>query len=257
MGKWTLIALPWAVIVLVGGYFLLNACFAPKKEKQMTHESIEQQIKALGPMSRDEKITSVVLLITLGLWMVERTLGISSAITAILALSVLLALDVMKPIDFRQKITWDPAIFIGCAMSLGTVLAKVGVSEWLQTVLGEVITPVLANPFIAVVALSVIIYLAKFALVSLITCATVFLLVLTPFFATLSYNPLVLVFIVATSINVWLLPYMNPPYLTTSAAVDSSMAGNKEAAISSLIYMILNIIALLISIPYWQLIGLI
>lgn len=49
---------------------------------------------------------------------------------------------------------------------------------------------------------------------------------------------------------------MNPPYLTTSAAVDNSMANNKQAMISSIGYMVLNLLGLLVSIPFWKFLGL-
>ncbi len=255
-GYWFLIAIPWAIIVLVGGYVLINVFYKPKQDGKIEKVNIEQQIAALGKMGRDEKITAIVLCITLVFWILEQTLNVSSSIVAIIALSVLLGLKVVSPVEFRTKIPWDAAIFIGCAMSLGTVLGVVGVSHWLEVTLGTIITPILSNPIVAILALSLIIYAAKFALVSLITAATVFLLVLMPFFSALSYSPVILVFIVTTSINVWILPYMNPPYLTTEAAVDGKMSTDKYAMTSSLIYMVLNIVGLLISLPYWHFLGL-
>ncbi|MFA9414013.1 SLC13 family permease [Streptococcus sp. E29BA] len=254
---WFKVAIPWALVSMVGGYFALQFLYKPKNEQTMSKETILKQIADLGPMSREEKITAIVLAITLIFWVLERQLGISASISAIISLSVLVGFGVMKPAEFKNSIGWDVAIFIGTAMSLGTVLGLVGVSEWLKVNLSGVITPLLDNPFLTVVVLALIIYAAKFILVSLITSSTIFLLILIPFFEGLSYNPVILVFIVATSINIWFLPYMNPPYLTTSAAVNNKMALNKHAMVTSVVYMILNILGLLISLPYWQMIGLI
>lgn len=253
---WFLIAIPWGLVVMIGGYFFINFWFKPKNENIIPKHIVEKQLEELGPWTRDEIITVVVIGVTLFFWILERKLNISSSITAVISLGVLLGLKVMSPTEFRQKIAWDPAIFIGCAMSLGSVLGLVGVSDWLRVVLRNIITPVLSHPLFTVVFLAIVIYLAKIFLVSLITAGTIFLLVLIPFFGSLKYEPIILVFIVATSINVWFLPYMNPPYLTTSAAVDNSMANNKHAMISSFAYMILNVIGLLISVPYWKFLGL-
>lgn len=255
-GMWFLVAIPWAIIIMVGGYILINLVFKPKQETKVSKETIEKQIKDLGPMTKDERITGIVLIVTLIFWILERNLHIDSAVVAIVALSILVGAKVITPLEFRSKIAWDPAIFIGCAMSLGTILKTVGINEWLQNMMGDLITPLLANPILTIIVLAIVIYLAKFVLVSLITAATVFLVILVPFFSSLGYNPIILVFIVATSINIWFLPYMNPPYLTTNAAVDGKMANNKQAMISSVIYMGLNLLALLVSIPYWSLIGL-
>lgn len=254
--EWFLLAIPWGLVVMIGGYFFINFWFKPKKEKNIPRYIVENQLEELGPWTRDEIITAVVIGITLVFWILERTLNISSSITAIISLGILLGLRVMSPTEFRQKIAWDPAIFIGCAMSLGTVLGLVGISNWLRIILGNIITPVLSNPVITVIFLALVIYLAKVFLVSLITAGTIFLLILIPFFNSLNYSPLILVFIIATSINVWFLPYMNPPYLTTSAAVDNSMANNKQAMISSIGYMVLNLLGLLVSIPFWKFLGL-
>lgn len=255
--SWFVAALPWAVIVLVGGYFALNFFFGPKDDKPRSKEFIHEQIADLGPMSKNEKITLVVLIATLIMWMLEQAVGISAALTAIVALCILIALGILTPREFRDKIPWESAVFIGTAMNLGTVLGAVGVSDWLKANLGDLIVPVMNNPYLMVVVLAVVIYAAKFVLVSLITAATVFMLVLVPFLSLIDVSPLVLVFVVLACINVWIMEYMNPPFLTTWSAVDGELSTRPQNAKASLIYMVINVIALLASVPYWQLLGLV
>ncbi|MCI7238984.1 MAG: anion permease, partial [Anaerococcus sp.] len=203
-------------------------------------------------MTKDEKITAIVLLITLFFWMMERVFNVSAALTATVSISVLMGFKIITTQEFKSSLGWDVSIFIGCAMTLGTVLGIVGVSDWIKDNLSFIISPIVSNPILSVLAIPVIIFFAKFALVSLITASTVFLLILMPFFELLPFSPLVLIFIVAISVNVWLLSYMNPPFLTTHAAVDNRMIKNKDAMITSVVYLILNIIGLLISLPYWK-----
>lgn len=256
-GGWLKISIVWGILLMVAGFLVLNLIYKPKNEKKLDKKFINDQIKELGPMSRDEKITGIVLLITLFFWMMERTLNINASLTAVISLSILMAFNVITPKEFNSSTGWNVSIFIGCAMTLGTVLGLVGVSDWIKETLGGVISPLLSNPLYAVIAIPLIIFIAKFALVSLITASTVFLLIFVPFFETISFSPLVLVFIVATSINIWFLPYMNPPFLTTHAAVNNNMLRNKDAMITSLIYLVLNIGGLLVSLLYWKAIGLI
>lgn len=255
-GNWFLMMLPWTIVTLVGGYFLLRFLFKPKDDKTVSKEFIRKQLKDLGPMSKNEKITGSIILISIIFWILESVINIPAAVTALIAVSILVGLKVLTPQDFKSKIAWNTIIFIGTVMALGNVMQTVGLTTWLRIILKPIITPILSNVWIAVIALPILIYLCKFAVVSLISCGTLILVALLPFFSSMPFNPALLVLIVTTSVNIWMFSYMDAPFITGEAAVNNSMSTPSALAKSSFGYMIINIIGLLLCVPVWQLMGL-
>lgn len=255
-GRWLLYALPWAIILIVGGYVAINILYKPDKENTLPADFIANQIKALGPMSKNEILTAVILVTTLILWMLERKTGISSAIIALVALSVLIGLKIVSVQDFKNKIPWNAVVFIGCALNLGTILPLVGIDQWIGNTLSPIIEPILSNPYVLVVVLALIVYAIRFMLVSLSAAVTLFILMVLPMIAGTGLNPFVIAFVIITSVNIWILPYQNPPFLTTYYSIDGKMASTKQTLKGSIIYMVLNIIGLLLSVPFWSLFGL-
>lgn len=252
-GNWFLMMLPWTLIILVAGYMVLNFLFKPKDDTPVSKEFINTQLADLGPMSRDEKITATAILLAIIMWILESKINIPSAVTALIWVSILVATNVLTADDFKNRLSWSTIIFIGTVMALGNVMQTVGLTTWLRGILKPVIGPVIGNIWIAVIVLPIIIYLVKFVVVSLIATGTLVTLALLPLVSEMGFNPALIVIIVTTSVNVWLLSYMNAPFLTGSAAVQDSMASRAALAKSSIGYMAINIVGLLICVPLWQL----
>lgn len=254
-GNWFMMMLPWTIIILIAGYFLLSFLFKPKDDTPVSKEFINKQLADLGPMSKDEKITATAILLAIVMWILESTIHIPSAVTALIWVSLLVAMKVLSANDFKTRLSWSTIIFIGTVMALGNVMQTVGLTDWLRDVLKPVIGPVIDNVWIAVIVLPIVIYLTKFVVVSLISSGTLITLALLPFVSEMGFSPALIVIIVTTSVNVWLLSYMNAPFLTGSAAVQDSMASRAALAKSSVGYMAINIVGLLVCVPLWKLMG--
>ena len=254
-GNWFLMMLPWTIVTLVFGFFLLKFLFAPKDDKPASKEFIADQLKKMGAMSRDEKITAAVILVAIIFWILETPLKIPAAVTALCGVSILVVTGVLTPQDISSRLSWKTIIFIGTVMALGNVMQVVKLTTWLRVILKPVISPILGNIYITVIALPIIIYLCKFVVVSLISTGTLIIIALLPFFSTMSFSPAIIALIVTTSVNIWMLSYMDAPFLTGMAAVNDKMATRAALAKSSFGYMIINIIGLLLCVPVWKLMG--
>lgn len=255
-GRWLLYALPWGVVLIVGGYFAVNHFFKPDQETNLPKDFIANQLNELGAMSKNEILTAIILATTLVLWMLEKKTGISSAIIALIAVSCLIGLKIITVPNFKNKIPWNAVIFIGCALNIGTILPAVGLDQWIGNSISPIIKPLLNNPYLLIIVLALLVYALRFMLVSLSAAVTLFILMVLPMLAGSTINPFIIAFVIITSVNVWVLPYQNPPFLTTYYAIDGEMATTKQTMIGSFIYMILNIVGLLISVPFWKLLGL-
>ena len=211
----------------------------------------------MGPMSNQEKITAAVILVAIIFWILGSAIKLEAAITALIGVCILTATKVLTPADFKNRLSWDTIIFIGTVMALGTVMKTVGLTTWLYKILQPLINPILSNIWITVIVLPIVIYLCKFVVVSLISTGTLIVLCLLPFFSTMSFNPAWLILIITASVNIWMLNYMDAPVITGQAAVQGKMVSKSGLAKSSLGYMVINILGLLLCVPVWTLMGLV
>ncbi len=218
---------------------------------------ISKQLAAYGPMSRDEKITLVVLIITLLLWMTERFHGVSSTLVALISLSALLGFNVYSRQEFRKDIPWDSIIFIGGIINLGSVLPYLKIDRWIAEAIGPIITPMLTNPYLFISVLAIATYLVRFVFVSMTATVAIMVTLMAPFATQAGINPWIIVMVIIASINVWTVNYQNSSYLTAYYATGGNMVNHNQAAKMSLVYMVLSLVGLLASIPFWELIGLI
>ncbi|RHW48209.1 hypothetical protein DS832_02535 [Bombilactobacillus bombi] len=102
----------------------------------------------MGPMSREEKITAIVILVAIVFWILGSAIKLEAAITALIGVSVLVSAKVLTADDFKTKISWNTIIFIGTVMALGNVMKTVGLTTWLYKILQPVINPILSNIWI-------------------------------------------------------------------------------------------------------------
>lgn len=99
---WLLWSLPWGLVMLVGMGLYIIWAYKPSKSVRLTKDNVAEQIRNLGPLSREERITLWTLIITLLLWMTEAWHGISSGEVAVTAMCVLLMSKVMDRKDFKN-----------------------------------------------------------------------------------------------------------------------------------------------------------
>lgn len=82
----------------------------------------------MGPMSRDERITSAVLLCAVVLWVNGDRLGLSAVATAMAALSALLGTGVLSWVDcLNHRAAWDVLLWFSILVGMCSALAEGGV----------------------------------------------------------------------------------------------------------------------------------
>lgn len=252
---WAINVLPWTLVVAFMGYFAIQLLYRPERDVQVDKQYIKQQITDLGPMSKNEKIVSVVLVACLLLWMTETVHGIPAAIVAVVAICVLLGLEVMSRNDFRTGIGWDSVIFIGCIINIGSVFPQLGIDKWIGSVAGPYLIPMVSNIWLYIIVGAIAMYLVRFFIVSMIATFTIFTVIVTPFAVSAGINPFVTAFVILASVNVFHMFYQNSTYLAGFYAVGNMVSHNKMIKLS-VAYMIISIIGLAACVPMWHMTGL-
>ncbi|MEN6537084.1 MAG: DASS family sodium-coupled anion symporter [Bryobacteraceae bacterium] len=98
-----------------------------------------RELRAMGPMSRSEKVTAVVFLAVCSLWITSGWHRIDITVTALLGSGLLLLAGVLTWEDIKsEKAAWDIFIWYGGLLQLGKTLADRGVTtEFAKAVSSE------------------------------------------------------------------------------------------------------------------------
>ncbi|MDR1649779.1 MAG: anion permease [Synergistaceae bacterium] len=256
--NWFLAALPWSIVMLAGSYFAIILLFSPKDAKTIPKEVIREQIKALGPLSKNEKITLIVLAGCIVLWILEARMGIPAVIPSVVGLCLLTAFGVLSIADFNTKIPWNIIAFVAGILGLAKVLSAVGVNAWIGATCGPYMSTLSANPYLFVAVTAVAIFIARFIVVDQVTPLTLFTVILAPFCVIGGMNPWIGGFIVYIMNMMWVVQFQNPQYvIAMTAAGGEENIHYRETTKFCFAYLLITVMGLLICVPYWKMIGLI
>jgi len=254
--RWFMLMIPWGIIFWVLCYASLQILYKPKEKDTLPTGYAAEQLAKMGKMGRAEKITLVVTIITLLFWMTERLHGINAAIIALASMSILILAKVFDRPEFRKDMPWDTAVFIGCIVGISYIFPALKIDKWMGSVLVPYLTPLASNPYLFLAGLAVVIYILRFALISMTATITIFTVMLSPVATAAGMSPWVIAITVSASMMLWNVSYQNLVYLVSYAA-SGELVSHKQTAKLCVAYMIVSIIAIMVSIPYWQMLGLI
>jgi DASS family divalent anion:Na+ symporter len=252
---WFVCALPWAVIFIIGSYFSILLIYR-SSESEIEGWRSKNQFESTEKMSRQEKATLAVILVTLLMWMTEHIHNISATLVALLSLCVLLGLKVFDRTEFSTSLPWASIIFIGAILNLGAMVPYLGLDIWIGNILQPLITHLLKHPYLFIVIFAAVIYLVRLVMVSMVATLTIFMLLLVPLSTQADINPWIMGFILLASVNIWVVYYQNSNFLIAHYATGGKMIDHSQTIPMSLAYMVISLIGLLASVPYWKLLNL-
>lgn len=95
-----------------------------------------EKLEKMGPMSKNEIIMSVTLLLTVGLWVFGGVLNVDAVTAAILGLAVLLVTGVVTWKEcLAESVAWDTLTWFAALIAMAGYLNKYGLISWFsQTV---------------------------------------------------------------------------------------------------------------------------
>ncbi|MGZ7117482.1 MAG: DASS family sodium-coupled anion symporter [Methanobacterium sp.] len=130
--NWMVFGFPLAFILMTVIWKWLGVIYKPEIKGIIGGmEAISAKKASLGPMSRDEKLTIVILLFTIGLWVTTQWTGLDSFSVALIGAVLLFATRVIEWQDAQEGVDWGLIIFFGGALSLGAALLSTGAANWL------------------------------------------------------------------------------------------------------------------------------
>lgn len=253
---WFIAALPAAVVNFLLLLLAIQFLFRVRKENSIwtCFEKTEIQLERLGPLTRNEWITLVVVSLTLLGWITTSLHGIHQAWLALGALVGLLLTGVLDKKSLKNNIDWGFLLFFGIVYSLAGLSSYLKIDLWLKEWMSPILSAVSFHPIAFLMTVVLLVYCVRFFMFKVPT-VILFSLILTPWARQLGIHPGVLLLTVLMGMEVWFFSYQQPSYqiayYSTGGEGFSYAQGRKLMAVK----FVASLIALAISVPYWTALG--
>ena len=254
--EWFVTLLPWGVVSTLLMVLVIFKFFSPAKGEggTLSKESVKEELRQMGGWTRKEKITLGVLAVALVCWIFERQIGVNAAVVAVMAFLVLFGTGV-APAEKLKNLGWEALFFVGAFLCLPVVFKTLGINEFISGALGDVVAPIMSNMVLLVLFICIITYLIRLFFVSLSGTAILVTTIFLPFCAQYGIHPFVIAAITYMATNTWTVNYQNTVTIASLAANGPEWLTNNDIVKGSFWYMIINVVALMASIPFWKLLG--
>jgi di/tricarboxylate transporter len=252
-----ILALPWMIVTIVF-VVLIYFFMKPNEAIGIPRDTFQKEYAALGPISRNEIITGLILFGALILFTTEKLHGIPAPATALLALFLLLIFRIIEPTEIGTGANWDVIIFFGVTISLSTIFVAAQVSDWIAPMLQPTLLHLAPNPLVYLLAATLGVFLIRFIDVPWgFSTIALTVAVLIPVFNQFGIHPLVSSFAYLAGINFFLMGYQQPWMTMAEGIIQNKGWASSHVFIAGLCYIAAVIAAILICMPYWRMIGVI
>ena len=173
---WIVYCMPAAILTVPAAVIMVYLVFRPNPEYKLP-----QFDESLGPWSKAEKITLIIIVLAFALWLTKGFHGLHYSVTGMLAVAALVLADILKWDDVHENLEWGTALFIfGGGISLGLGMGYSGAAAyfanlffpyvqgggWLLLfvgvgVFGALVTNAMANVAAAALILPIVIPMAQ------------------------------------------------------------------------------------------------
>jgi di/tricarboxylate transporter len=252
--RWfALMAVPYYAL-LFGGALLLRCVVGPFEPAQ--HVSTPPPTAPPRPFTATEIKTLVVLAGTLALWLTDWFHHLSPAIPALIGAAALLLpkIGVMSWQTFEGKLSWGIILSIGAALSLAAAMTKTGAAAFVSQSVVSHLAGLADQPTLLVIGLIVAVALIHLAITNLAACIALLIPVAATIAERAALNPIVCGLIVTIVVDAVILYPIQTA--TNLLAYETGYYGSADVRRLGIGMLLLTVIVILLTIPYWGLLGL-
>jgi DASS family divalent anion:Na+ symporter len=223
----------------------------------VTHEVVGAELAKLGPMSRNERLTALIVAASILAWATQPWHKAPAEAIGMVALTALFAAGVLQANEIGTGIPWPLALFVGGMLSLGTVITTYRISGWVASLVVPLLTPLAGNAFTLATGIGVAVMAMRFIdPVGFISIAT-FFLALVGVAGGWGLSPLVLSGIIFLPLHVFWFSYQNIWIVITEGVTKKQAYTDGDRIRLASVYAAVTIVALWVAVGYWKLTGLV
>jgi divalent anion:Na+ symporter, DASS family len=255
---WTIYGASFNIILFAGLLGTILWYYRPAGEaRQPSSErakSLALQRALLGPMSRDEKVAVWVGIALLGGFITQPIHHVDPGWVAALAVGVLSAARVVT-VSTLRTVNWNFALLFGALISLATVFNHTGLDHWVANNVAGVMGDLSSSRVTFVVALAIFCFGVSFV-VRWQAAAPLVTIALAPVASAAGIHPYIVGLISVIACHTFFLPYQSTTYLALTAGTGGTLYTHAQALPTAFAYAFWTIVAVVLSVPVWRLLGL-
>jgi branched-chain amino acid transport system substrate-binding protein len=250
-GYWFKIAFPMGIVFFLFSYLSIIVLHRPKAMVRLNSFVTEAQLKTLGPMTTQEKISLATVVVSLAGFMTQPWHKIDVAWVAMLSFLILFASSVLDEKAVRSDIDWNSLVSFGALVSFANIISETG----LITIIANGIKPytelLARNQPVFLLSVALAMHLLRFVL-PLQPALLISVLSVMPILSTLGIHPLVVGLIALASGNPWFLPYQDIMYQNLTEVTEGKLFSHEQTMRLAFIRFLIILVAITISIPFWK-----
>lgn len=253
--SWLGFTIIWYITHLILTYVFIVKYYKPDNELTLPSGYAKSKLKELGPLTQMERTALIIMVATIFMWTTESLHGISVFTISIISFIALSSSSLLKPVDMQMKYPWPLFLTLGTLMAISSLLNTVGINNWLSPILGKVVGPYIGNVYILIIAVCLSVYLLRYAIISVLAVTIIVYAVFGPIAISMGVHPIIVLFIGYVSAAVYNLSFHNVSFIMVKATLGWDMIDHKSAIHGSYAFMVIQIIACLVSVPFWKWAG--
>jgi hypothetical protein len=253
--RWCLIALPVFAVVFTLNYLTILALFKPHRHARVNLQTVHLQHALLGPVTRNEVWSGVVLLALVVGFATRDLNGVALAWLAVGSFLLLYVLGVLDQAALQGGGTLGLLVYSGVILSLGPVFSTLGLDAWLTALVQGGMPPLIHNPYGFVLVVAAIAFVLHF-FVPWMTACTLLALVTMPLAEGLGFHPFIPVLVALVAGDHTVLPYVNSGHAILYFASEGELFSHAQARRPLVLEAVYRIVALLAAVPVWRVLGL-
>lgn len=251
---WLLVAAPLGLFTFGASYAAILWFFPPEPTAGVSRQTILAQLQVLGPLSRAERHTAGVLGLVLAGFLTQSLHGVNPSWIALAGFLILVVLGVVDKQGLKG-VDWGFLLLVGGLISLSDVTQATGLSEHLARGVGLLLRPLGSSPYLFILGVSVLMLLVRLA-IPIQQAVLVMVIALLPISTQMGYNPFIIALVVLAMSNSWVLPQQNQMYLTVFSGTEERCFSHRQVRKLALVQAAFGVLAVLVSVPFWQVLGL-
>lgn len=191
---WIGICLPVAIILLPVAWILIIKIFKPASIERVKIDSFVLKLQQIEKPELKEKLVVLIIFIMVVLWILSSWLpNLNVTVIAICGLAVMFlpGINILSWKDFKDEVSWDVILMVGCVLCIGNLILKNGVAAWFAEIMFKIEAG--TNIFLLILQLAAFMYLMQLILPNAPAVITSTTLPVTIVAAELGINAAVLV----------------------------------------------------------------
>ncbi|MBV9504206.1 MAG: anion permease [Acidobacteriia bacterium] len=259
-GYFEVMALP--TLILCGLILLLNQLLLkPEAPLSASREFARGKLAALGSFKRQELITAIIVVASIFLWATQSTPNQTrlhpypSFVIGMVALAVFALAGIIQDGDIAHGISWTLMLFLGGIFGLQTVVPDNKITDWLAGMMVPQVQALVSTPILLLVLLGLVMLALRWLdPTAFIALPLVFLPLAEPL-AKAGIPPLVLTApLLLCSAPFWM-TYMNF-WIAMGDGLTAKQAWDRgQLFLLACLYAVAAIIATIVGVFYWRMIG--